>query len=64
MLTVPDLDESVVHRGASGGIQDPKVHEQLYPPVVVAVRTERPYGEKSAYGCDSLMSERTNSFLM
>jgi len=35
---VPDLDEGVVHRSAGGSVQDSKVHEQFYSPIVVAMR--------------------------
>ena len=30
---MPDLDESVVHRSAGGGVHDSKVHEEFYSPV-------------------------------
>ena len=55
-LTVPDLDEGVVHRGAGGGVQDSKIHEKLDSPIAATVRVERPCAWKGAYSCVSLMS--------
>jgi len=55
-LTMPDLDESVVHRFASGSIQDSEVHEQFHSPITVAMRTEHRYAQKNAYCCVSLRS--------
>jgi len=48
-LTLPDLDKGIVYRFASGGIQDSKVHEEVYSPVTVAMRTERRYAQGNAY---------------
>ena len=60
---MPDFDEGVVHRGAGGGVQDPKIHEEFYSSIAVAIRTERPCAYMGTYSCDSLMSSRTNSLL-
>lgn len=38
---MPDFNESVVQRGACGGVHDPKVHEEFYSPIVAAVRMKR-----------------------
>ena len=37
---MPNLDESVVHRGAGGSVHDSKVHDELQPPIMVAIRME------------------------
>jgi len=38
---VPDPGESVVHRGAGGGVDDSKVLDKFYSPVAVAMRMRR-----------------------
>ena len=53
---MPDIDESAVHRGASGSVHDSKVHEEFYSPVKVAMRTEREYARKNGYCWVSLTS--------
>ena len=53
---MPDLNESVVHWGAAGSVHDSEVHEELYSPIAVVMRTERPRAYEGAYVCDSLMS--------
>ena len=42
-LTLPDLDESAVHRFASAGVHDSKVHEKFHSPIAPAMRVERQY---------------------
>jgi len=37
---VPDLDKSVVHRGAGGSVHDSKVHDEFYTAVAGGMRTE------------------------
>lgn len=42
-LTLPDLDESAVHRFASTGIHNSKVHEKFHSPIAPTMRMERQY---------------------
>ena len=42
-LTVPDLDEGVVHRSAGASIHDSKVHEKFYSSIkIVVIRRAEP----------------------
>lgn len=48
-LTVPDLDKSIVNRGASGGIHDSEVHDECYSPIPAVIRMKRQSIRMGAY---------------